>query len=118
MTNILFTIIVALSMKVADLTLSPKYYLITYEDGQREEVVITNSEHICPHYCKVEHAHKVNMCEGGECINIDKDFTIRKEQNIMNNSFNLYCKGKEIMLFQEIKRKADPKKGGNSIKLF
>ena len=117
MTNILFTIIVALSMKVADLTLSPKYYLITYQDGQREEVVITKNNNICPHYCQVDHAHKVNICEGGECINIDKDFIIRKEANIMNNSFNLYSKVKEIMLFQEIKRE-NPKKGGNSIKLF
>ena len=37
-----------------------------------------------------------------------------------NNTFNLYCKGKEIMLFQKIDRKNDTnsKKKPNSIEIF
>ena len=119
MTNILFTIILALSMKVADITFSPKYYLITYQDGQREEVVVTKGNDICPHYCGIDHAHKVNICEGGDCNPIKKSFVISKQET-ENNTFNLYCKGKEIMLFQKIDRKNDTnsKKKPNSIEIF
>ena len=118
MTNIIFTIIVALGMKVVDVTFSPKYYMITYQDGQREEVVVTKGNDICPHYCGIDHAHKVNMCEGGDCDLIDKNFVISKKQ-AGNNTFNLYCKGKEIMLFQEINRNDNTqKKKMNSIKIF
>ena len=37
-----------------------------------------------------------------------------------NNTFNLYCKGKEIMLFEQIERvkPGNKKKKGNSVKLF
>ena len=118
MTNILFTIIVALGMKVVDVTFSSKYYMITYQDGQREEVVITKGNNICPHYCGIDHAHKVNMCEGGDCDLIDKSFVISKHQ-ASNNTFSLYCKGKEIMLFQEINRNDNTqKKKMNSIEIF
>ena len=119
MTNILFTIILALGMKVTDMTFSPKYYLITYQDGQREMVVVTKNDHICPHYCGIDHAHKVNMCEGGDCDPIERNFVISK-QKTGNNTFNLYCKGKEIMLFQKIDRKNDTnsKKKPNSIEIF
>ena len=118
MTNILFTIIVALGMKVVDVTFSPKYYMITYQDGQREEVVVTKGNDICPHYCGIDHAHKVNMCEGEDCDLIDKSFVISKHET-PNNTFSLYCKGKEIMLFQEINRNDNAqKKKMNSIEIF
>jgi len=118
MTNILFTIIVALGMKVVDVTFSPAYYMITYQDGQREEVVVTKSNDICPHYCGIDHAHKINICEGGDCNRIDKSFVVNKHK-ADNNTFNLYCKGKEIMFFEQIERvKPHKKKKGNSIKLF
>ena len=119
MTNILFTIILVLGMKVADVTLSPKHYLITYQDGQREMVVVTKSNDICPTYCGIDHAHKVNVCEGGDCDSFRKDFVISK-QKTGNNTFNLYCKGREIMLFQKMDRKNDSnsKKKMNSIEIF
>ena len=119
MTNILFTIILALGMKVADITLSSKYYQITYQDGQREMVVITKNDDICPSYCGIDHAHKVNICEGGDCNPIERNFVISK-QKTGNNTFNLYCKGKEIMLFQEIDRNNGDhsKKKTNSIEIF
>ena len=118
MTNIIFSIIVALGMKVADSALGPTYYMITYQDGQREEVVVTKGDNICPHYCGINHAHKVNMCEGGDCDLVDKSFVISK-QKTPNNTFSLHCKGKEIMLFQEINRNDKPKKKkNNSIELF
>ena len=116
MTNILFTIIVALGMKVVDLSLSPKYYLITYQDGQREEVLITKNDNVCPHYCGIDHPHKVNICEE-DCKDTNTDFIIRKEKNNNNNTFNLYYKGKEILLFQEMNKKHTPRKK-NSIKIF
>ena len=116
MTNILFTIIVALGMKIVDLSLSPKYYLITYQDGQREEVVITKNDNVCPHYCGVDHPHKVNICEE-DCKDTDIGFIIRKETDRNNNTFNLYYKGKEILLFQEMNKKHNPKEK-NSIKIF
>ncbi len=119
MTNILFTIIVALGMKVVDVTFSPTYYMITYQDGQREEVVVTKDNDICPHYCGIDHAHKVNFCEGGDCSPINESFVISKYK-ADNNTFNLYCKGKEIMLFEQIERvkPSNKKKKGNSVKLF
>ena len=118
MTNILFTIIVALGMKVVDVTFSPTYYMITYQDGQREEVVVTKSNDICPHYCGIDHAHKVNICEGGDCSRIDKSFIVNKHK-ADNNTFNLYCKGKEIMFFEQIERaKPNKKKKRILIKLF
>ena len=120
MTNILFTIILALGIKVADVTLSPNYYLITYQDGQREMVVISKKDNnICPHYCGIDHAHRVNICEGGDCNSIERNFVISK-QKTENNTFNLYCKGKEIMLFQKIDRNNDTKskKKPNSIEIF
>ena len=118
MTNILFTLIIALSMKIADSTLSPKYYLITYQDGQRERVVVSKDNHICPSYCNVNHAHKVSICNNDECKYIDQSFVINK-QKTDNNTFNLYCNGKEIMLFEQIEKNYNPnKKKMNSIKLF
>ena len=119
MTNILFTIIIALGMKVADVTFSPKHYMITYQDGQREEVVVTKGNDICPHYCGIDHAHKVNICEGGDCSPIDKSFVVSKHKTD-NNTFNLYCKGKEIMLFQKMDQKnnSKSKKKTNSIEIF
>ena len=90
MTNILFTIILALGMKVTDITLSPKHYLITYQDGQREMVIVTKKDNnICPHYCGIDHAHKVNICEEGDCNPIKKSFVISKQET-ENNTFNLY----------------------------
>ena len=118
MTNILFTLIVALGMKIADSNLSPKHYLITYQDGQREEVVLSKDNHICPSYCSIQHAHKVSICNNNECETINKSFIINKQKSD-NNTFNLYCNGKEIMLFEEIKRNYSKKKPkSNSIKLF
>ena len=119
MTNILFTIILALSMKVADVTFSPKHYLITYQDGQREEVVVTKGNDICPHYCGIDHAHKVNICKGGDCDPIKKSFIISKQET-ENNTFNLYCKGKQIMLLEKIDRNNgdDSKKKINSLEIF
>jgi len=118
MTNILFTLIIALGMKVADSTLSAKHYLITYQDGQRETVVVSKDGHICPSYCNVNHSHKVSICNEDECEKIDKSFIINK-QKIDNNTFNLYCNGKEIMLFEQIEKKTPKKKKrNNSIKLF
>ena len=118
MTNILITLIMALSIKITSSALSPEYYLITYADGQREQVVITKNDHICPTYCNVDHAHKVNICEGG-CEHINESFIINKHTG-KNNTFSFYCKGKEIMLFEQIKIKdtKSKKKKGNSIKLF
>ena len=119
MTNILFTIILVLGMKVADVTLSPKHYLITYQDGQREMVVVTKSNDICPTYCGIDHAHKVDICEGGDCDPIERNFVISK-QKTGDNTFNLYCKGKEIMLFQKVDGTNDTKskKKTNSIEIF
>ena len=119
MTHILFTLIIALGMKVADSTLSAKHYLITYEDGQRERVIVSKDGHICPSYCNVSHAHKVSICNDGECEKIDKSFIINK-QKADNNTFNLYCNGKEIMLFEQIEKNYNKKKKRkrNSIKLF
>ena len=118
MTNILFTLIIALGMKIADTTLSPKHYLITYQDGQRDRVVVSKDGHICPSYCSINHAHKVNICNDGECKEIDKSFVINKQKSD-NNTFNLYCNGKEIMLFEKIERNYNTKKKKrNSIKLF
>ena len=117
MTNILITLIMALSIKITSSALSPKYYLITYEDGQREQVVITKDDHICPTYCNVDHAHKVNICEG-DCEHINESFTINKHTG-KNNTFSFYCKGKEIMLFQQIEKNYNSEKmKKNSIKLF
>ena len=117
MTNILITLIMALSIKITSSALSPKYYLITYEDGQREQVVITKDDHICPTYCNVDHAHKVNICEG-DCEHINESFIINKHTG-KNNTFSFYCKGKEIMLFQPIERNYNSEKmKKNSIKLF
>ena len=92
----------ALGIKVTSSALSPKYYLITYEDGQRERVVVTKNDHICPSYCNVDHAHKVNICEG-DCEHVNESFTINKQAG-KNNTFSLYCKGKEIMLFEQIEK--------------
>ena len=119
MTNILFTLIIALTIKIADSTLSPKYYLITYEDGQRETVMVTKDNHICPAYCSVDHSHKVNICDNAECDHVNKSFVINKQKS-SNNSFNLYCRGKEIMLFEQVEKNylIDKKKKKNSIKLF
>ena len=117
MVNILLTIIMALSIKITSSALSPKYYLITYEDGQRERVVITKDNHICPNYCNVDHAHKVNICEG-DCKHVNESFTINKQAG-KNNTFSLYCKGKEIMLFEQIEKNYNTKKTKkNFIKLF
>ena len=118
MTNILITIIIAISMKITSSVVSPKYYMITYQDGQRETVVVSK-DYICPNYCNVNHAHKVSICDTDECDYIEKSFIINKQKSD-NNTFNLYCKGKEIMLFEQIKIKdsKDKKKKGNSIKLF
>ena len=69
MTNILLTIILALGIKTADLAISPKHYLIMYQDGQREEVIVTKKDNICPTYCDINHPHKVNICEG-DCKHI------------------------------------------------
>ena len=102
MTNILFTLIVATTIKVVSVTLAPKYYLITYEDGQRQEVIMSENNDTCPSYCQAEHAHKVSMCDG-ECENISKNFMIQKQINA-NETFNLYCNGKAIMLFEEIQK--------------
>jgi len=118
MTNILFTLILALGIKIVDLTVSPKYYLITYQDGQREQVVITKSNNICPNYCEADHPHSVNMCEG-DCKHINQSFIITKQIDNDNNTFNLYCKGKEILLFQEIEKNGNyKKKKPNSMKIF
>ena len=46
MTNILFTLILALGIKIADANLSPKYYLITYQNGQQEEIMLTKKDNI------------------------------------------------------------------------
>ena len=119
MTNILFTIIIALTMKIADSTLGPKYYLITYQDGQRETVVVSNDNHICPVYCSVNHAHKVNICDKNECDYIQEESFVINKKEADNNTFNLYCRGKEIMLFEQIEKKPiNKKKRNNSIKLF
>ena len=118
MTNILFTLIMALTIKIADNTLSPKYYQITYEDGQRETVMVSKDSYICPVYCSIEHAHKVSICDEQECESIDKSFVINK-QKTKNNTFNLYCRGKEIMLIEQIERNQNTKKKKkNTIKLF
>ena len=120
MTNILLTLIVAFTMKIADKTLSPKYYMITYQDGQRETVVVSKNDHICPGHCQVEHAHKVSICDNSQCEHIEKSFVINKQKKDDNNNFSLYCRGKEIMLFEQIQREETikKKKKGNSIKLF
>tara|TARA_B100000519_G_C14212854_1_gene423469 strand:+ start:743 stop:1105 length:363 start_codon:yes stop_codon:yes gene_type:complete len=120
MTNILLTLIVALTIKIGDQTLSPKYYRITYEDGQRETVMVSKDNHICPSHCKVEHAHKVSICDNDQCEHIEeKGFVINKQEKSSNN-FSLYCRGKEIMLFEQIQKDQPNKKKikGNSIKLF
>ena len=68
-------------------------------------------------YCNVDHAHKVNICEGG-CEHINESFIINKHTG-KNNTFSFYCKGKEIMLFQQIERNYNSEKmKKNSIKLF
>jgi len=117
MTNILFTIIIALTMRVADSALSPKYYLITYQDGERETVVVSKNEHICPTYCAINHPHKVSICNNEECNNIQESFIINKQQTD-NNTFNLYCKGREIMLFEQIEKNYAINKKKNTITLF
>ena len=120
MTNILFTLIIAMTMKITSSTLAPKYYLITYEDGKRETVVVGKNDYNCPKYCSVNHAHQVSICDNDtECDYIENSFIINKQKSA-NNTFNLYCKGKEIMLFEQIERQGNPdkKKRGNSIKLF
>ena len=119
MANILFTLIVAFTIKIADSSLSPKYYLITYQDGQRETVVVSKDDYICPTHCSIEHAHKVNICDSDECDQIEKSFIINRQKS-GNNTFNLYCKGKEIMLFEQIEKNQalKKKKNKNSIKIF
>ena len=118
MTNIIFTIIVALGLKVADWALGPTYYMITYQDGQRETVMVSKDNHICPTHCKVEHAHKVSICDDEQCDYIEKSFIINKQET-SNNNFSLYCRGKEIMFFEQIQKKQpNNKKKGNIIKLF
>ena len=119
MANILLTLIVAFTIKVADQTLSPKYYMITYQDGQRETVMVSKDNHICPTHCKVEHAHKVSLCDNEQCDYIEKSFVINKQET-SNNNFSLYCRGKEIMFFEHIQRNQpnNNKKKGNVIKLF
>ena len=117
MTNILFTIILALGFKVVDMTFASKYYLITYQDGQKEEVVITKNKDVCPYYCGVDHPHRVNICEGGDCEYIDKSFIISRKK-AENNTFNLYCNGKQIMLFEEIYKKKNKKVKSQSIEIF
>tara|TARA_Y100001970_G_scaffold272464_1_gene369200 strand:- start:2007 stop:2360 length:354 start_codon:yes stop_codon:yes gene_type:complete len=117
MTNILFTLILALGIKIADANFSPKYYLITYQNGQQEEIMLTKKDNICPSYCDIDHAHQVNMCENN-CEYINKDFTITKGPSI-NNNLNLYCQGKQIMYMKEIKKDSNKKKNkANSIKIF
>ena len=119
MTNILFTLIVAATMKITSSAIAPKYYLITYEDGKRETVVVGKDDYICPEYCSVNHPHQVSICDNDDCDYIEKSFVINK-QKTDNNTFNLYCRGKEIMLFEQIDRNrdVDKKKKRNSIKLF
>ena len=117
MANILLTLIVAFTIKIADKNLSPKHYMITYQDGQREEVVVSKDNHICPTHCKVEHAHKVSICDNDQCEHIEKNFVINKQET-SNNNFSLYCRGKEIMFFEQIQREQPNKKKGNVIKLF
>lgn len=117
MTNILFTLIIAFTMKIADTTLSPKHYLITYQDGQRETVVVSKNDYICPAECKVEHSHQVSICDSKECNHIEKSFVINKQKS-KNNTFNLYCRGKEIMLFEQIGKTNRNKKKGGGFKLF
>ena len=119
MANILLTLIVAFTIKVADQTLSPKYYMITYQDGQRETVMVSKDNHICPTHCKVEHAHKVSLCDNEQCDSIEKSFVINKQET-SNNNFSLYRRGKEIMFFEQIQRNQpdNNKKKGNVIKLF
>ena len=120
MANILLTLIVAFTIKVADQTLSPKYYMITYQDGQRETVMVSKDNHICPTHCKVEHAHKVSLCDNEQCdyIGLPENYTDAQETS--NNNFSLYCRGKEIMFFEQIQRNQpnNNKKKGNVIKLF
>ena len=119
MTNILFTIMIAVTMKLAGSALSPKYYLITYEDGQRETVVVSKNDYICPAYCSINHAHSVNICSSDECNHIEESFVINKQKS-KNNTFNLYCRGKEIMFFEQVEKNhtMKKKKKRNSIKLF
>lgn len=119
MGNILLTLIVAFTIKIADKTLAPKYYQITYQDGQRETVVVGKNDYICPSYCTVNHSHSVSICDSDQCDHIEKSFIINK-QKAENNTFNFSCKGKDIMLFEQIKidETIKEKRKRNSIKLF
>tara|TARA_B110000438_G_scaffold293192_1_gene332632 strand:+ start:750 stop:1121 length:372 start_codon:yes stop_codon:yes gene_type:complete len=91
MADIILMIILSVSIRVANDFYSPKHFLITYINGQTEEVMIGKGlgDYFCPSHCNISHAHLVRMCDSGRTHTHD-ELAIHPNRGSIVNKFMIY----------------------------
>ena len=102
MADIILMIVLSISIRVANDYYTPKHFLLTYINGQTEEVMIGKGlgDYFCPSYCNISHAHLVSMCDS-ERNHTHDELVIHPNRGSIANKSMIY-KGQPIRTMEMV----------------